>query len=258
MTSTTKIVIITGCSSGIGLAATKLFVEKGYNVFGLDVADFAIEMDDKVFSFHKADLCKDGAIEAAVEACVKKFGPPTTLLNIAGVMDAFEAADTVSDAQWDRQIAVNLTAPVKLMRAVLPHMQAAKQGAIVNVCSRAAIGGACAGVAYTASKHGLLGATKNTAWRFRKERIRVNAVLPGAIATGIGSSISRDSFDKASYAECLPVTNLTSDQSLEYEQRKEQDIQPEAVAKSIYFLASEDAGVLTGVCMPVDKGWSTI
>ena len=80
---------------------------------------------------------------------------------------------------WDRVIAVNLTAPVKLMRAVLPTMKEQKKGVIVNVASRASFSGASAGLAYTASKHGLVGATKNTAWRFRNEGIRCNAVCPG-------------------------------------------------------------------------------
>lgn len=71
-------------------------------------------------------------------------------------MDGFFSADTVTDAEWDRVIAVNLTAPTKMMRAVLPYMKEQKKGAIVNVGSRSGLSGAAAGVAYTASKHGLV------------------------------------------------------------------------------------------------------
>lgn len=101
------------------------------------------------------------------------------LANVAGIMDAYEAADVVTDAQWNHIIGVNLTAPTRLIRAVLPFMKAKKSGSIINVASKSGLSGAAAGVAYTASKHGLLGVTKHTAWRFHSEGIRCNAILPG-------------------------------------------------------------------------------
>jgi len=78
------------------------------------------------------------------------------LVNVAGVMDNFSSADGVSDAVWDKVLAVNLTVPVKMMRAVLPYMKAKQDGVIINVASTAGTSGAVAGVAYTASKHGLV------------------------------------------------------------------------------------------------------
>ena len=78
------------------------------------------------------------------------------LANVAGVMDSFSSADTITDAEWDRVIAVNLTTPIKMMREVLPFLQARKQGCIINVSSKAGVSGAAAGIAYTASKHGLV------------------------------------------------------------------------------------------------------
>lgn len=78
------------------------------------------------------------------------------LVNVAGVMDNFSSADAVTDEIWDRVLAVNLTVPVKMMRAVLPFMRAKKDGCVVNVASTAGTSGAVAGVAYTASKHGLV------------------------------------------------------------------------------------------------------
>ena len=101
------------------------------------------------------------------------------LANVAGVMDAFEAADVITDLEWDRVMGVNLTVPTRMIRAVLPFMKAKKNGSIINVASKAAVSGAAAGLAYTTSKHGLLGVTKHTAWRFHDEGIRCNAVLPG-------------------------------------------------------------------------------
>lgn len=96
-------------------------------------------------------------------------------------MDQNSGADNVLDEDWDRIIAVNLTAPVRLMREVLKVMKAQKSGSIVNVSSKAGISGAVAGVAYTASKHGIVGVTKNTAWLFKDEGIRCNAICPGGL-----------------------------------------------------------------------------
>jgi NAD(P)-dependent dehydrogenase (short-subunit alcohol dehydrogenase family) len=178
-----KVVVITGCSSGIGLATTILFLSRKARVFGIDISPFKEELDTTLsesFTFHEMDLAKPNACDEAVSACITKYGQRIDVLaNVAGVMDAFGSADTVKDSEWERVLTINLTVPVRLMAAVLPSMKEHKSGAIVNVASYAAISGAVAGVAYTASKHGLVGATKNVAWRFRKEGIRCNAVLPG-------------------------------------------------------------------------------
>jgi NAD(P)-dependent dehydrogenase (short-subunit alcohol dehydrogenase family) len=178
-----KTVIITGCSSGIGLATTLLFLSQKARVFGIDISPFSHELDatqKESFTFHQANLCSPGAAEEAVTACTARYGPDIDVLaNVAGVMDSFGSADTVKDSEWERVITINLTVPVRMMAAVLPSMKERKSGAIVNVGSYASISGAVAGVAYTASKHGLAGATKNVAWRFRKDGIRCNAVLPG-------------------------------------------------------------------------------
>jgi NAD(P)-dependent dehydrogenase (short-subunit alcohol dehydrogenase family) len=93
-------------------------------------------------------------------------------------MDGFGSAETFTDTEWDRVIAINLTAPTRLIRATIPFMKE-HGGSIINICSKAAISGAAAGVAYTASKHGLLGVTKQTAFQFREKGIRCNAILPG-------------------------------------------------------------------------------
>jgi NAD(P)-dependent dehydrogenase (short-subunit alcohol dehydrogenase family) len=78
------------------------------------------------------------------------------LANVAGVMDAYEAADVITDQEWERVMTVNLTVPTRMIRAVLPFMKAKKNGSIINVASKAAVSGAAAGVAYTTSKHGLV------------------------------------------------------------------------------------------------------
>ena len=183
-----KVVVITGCASGIGLATTLLLLSRSALVFGIDISPFTASLPAthaQNFTFHQANLCASNAVDDAIAACKVAYGPRIDVLaNVAGVMDNFGSADTVKDAEWERVMTINLTVPVRLMAAVLPGMKEQKSGAIVNVGSYASVSGAVAGVAYTASKHGLAGATKNVAWRFRKEGIRCNAVLPGGKSRG--------------------------------------------------------------------------
>lgn len=155
-----KVAIVTGCSSGIGLSTTLSLLSHGARVLGIDVAPFDYSLPEEqkpLLVFHQADLTNSSAITEAVTTCKAKFGPRIDILvNAAGVGDGFSSADTVTDGEWDRIISINLTAPVRLMRAVLPSMIEHQQGAIVNICSRASTSGATAGIAYTASKHGLV------------------------------------------------------------------------------------------------------
>lgn len=258
-----RVAIVTGCASGIGLAVTQLLLAHQFQVCGLDVADFDYnlvrEADHGRFHFHKGDLTAPGGCDEGVRICVATFGNRIdVLVNVAGVMDNFSSADGVSDGVWDKVIAVNLTVPVRMMRGVLPFMKAKRDGVIVNVASTAATSGAVAGVAYTSSKHGLIGATKNVAWRFRNDGIRCNAVLPGAIDSSIGKMIaaghsSSEVWDAEGFAQIEPVFAL---------QAKPSDAAPMItaleVAKTILFLVGDQARTINGVSLPVDKAWGVI
>ncbi|APA11162.1 hypothetical protein SS1G_11353 [Sclerotinia sclerotiorum 1980 UF-70] len=251
-----KVAIVTGCASGIGLETTRLFLSRQYMVFGVDISkmDYSkLENENQaMFHFHQGDLRKDGECDEVVRICVAKLGDKIDVLaNIAGVIDALASADNVTDDEWDRIIAVNLTVPTKLIRAVLPFMRAKKNGVIINLASKAALSGAVAGVAYTASKHGLLGVTKNTAFRFRDEGIRCNAVCPGGVMTNIINSTNRDSLDQESNATWAPVLAL-------HMKPGEPHITVSAVAEAVVFLASDAAKSINGVALPVDNAWSTI
>lgn len=173
-----RVAIVTGCASGIGLACTQLLLAHQFCVCGLDRRPFDYAkllrvVDHGRFHFHQCDLTVPGACDDAVRICQHSFGGGGSLdahidvlVNVAGVMDGFASADTVTDAVWDEVLAVNLTVPVRMMRAVLSSMVASSPsssssaspgGVIINVSSTAGLSGAVAGIAYTASKHGLVG-----------------------------------------------------------------------------------------------------
>jgi NAD(P)-dependent dehydrogenase (short-subunit alcohol dehydrogenase family) len=192
--------IITGSASGIGLATATAALSQGAKILGVDVSSAPVSLTEHAsYKFIQANLTHEATPKQVVETCIKEFGRIDGLLNIAGIMDRNSSVDSLSDDMWERCIAINLTAPVKLMREVIPIMRQQKSGSIVNVGSKAATSGAASGVAYTASeytptmnrsmyqdpdssfsgKHGLMGATKNVAWRYKQEGIRCNAVCPG-------------------------------------------------------------------------------
>ena len=156
-----QVVICTGASSGIGLATAKLLLSRGASVYGVDVSNTpsGISESENTFKFQQCDLAGQGVPGSVVEGCHSHFGQIDALLNVAGVMDLMGSVDTLTDEEWDRVISINLTAPVKLMRATVNYWR--KGGpvtgkAIANVSSKAGQSGAAAGVAYTASKHGLV------------------------------------------------------------------------------------------------------
>ncbi|KAL5358194.1 NAD(P)-binding protein [Aspergillus floccosus] len=248
-----RVLIITGSSSGIGLTTAAAALSQGARVLGVDIRPApALLTENANYVFFHADLCGESTPQQVVAACIDAFGGTIDgLLNVAGVMDLNQSVDSLSDTTWQRCMTINLTAPVRMMRAVIPIMRAQKNGSIVNVSSKAGLSGAVAGVAYTASKHGLIGATKNVAWRFKNENIRCNAVCPGGVfETGIHNSIDPTAMDGEATKIMQPIYQLHGTGGL--------DIQPETVAQCILFLVSAQSGGINGAIIPIDNAWSTI
>ncbi|KAH7211339.1 putative short chain dehydrogenase/oxidoreductase [Fusarium oxysporum] len=251
MDLTGKIAIITGCSSGVGLATTKLFLSLGAQVFGLDRSPCSLDLPG--LQFHACDLARLECIKEAIEVYRETYGSQLDVLaNVAGVMDAFSSADSVTDDVWERTLSINLTGPTLLMREILPLMKNRGGGSIINVGSKASTSGGAAGVAYTASKHALVGVTKNVAWRFRHDGIRCNIVCPGTMATNITHSVPAESFDTNAYALSEGFI------SLHIPPGTKPPLRSEHLANAIAFLASDMAGGITGAVIPVDCGWSCL
>jgi NAD(P)-dependent dehydrogenase (short-subunit alcohol dehydrogenase family) len=233
-----KTVIVTGAASGIGRATAARIVREGGRVIAVDLDGERLKDLDGVVPV-TADLTTDAGIERIVEAAGDRIDG---LANVAGVVDDFTPAHETSDEMWRRVFAVNVDGVFKLTRAVLPAMLAANRGAIVNVASEAALRGNAAGVAYTASKHAVIGITRNTAFMYGPRGIRTNCVAPGGVATGIQQPPSVSAFGRertGPFLRLIPPVALA-----------------EHLAAPITFLLSDDGVNLNGVVLPSDGGWS--
>ncbi|KHL03810.1 SDR family NAD(P)-dependent oxidoreductase, partial [Sinomonas humi] len=157
-----RTIIVTGAGSGIGRATAGRLLREGARVIATDlIAARLDELSDEFDSDALVTVAGDVAEPATIDAILNAAGERIDgLANIAGIMDGFLPPAEVDDRTWDRVMSVNLTAPMRLTRAVLPAMLDAGSGAIVNVASEAALRASAAGVAYTASKHAVAGLTK--------------------------------------------------------------------------------------------------
>lgn len=239
-----KTVVVTGAASGIGRATASRVAREGGRVVAVDL--FADKLEALVASLPGADvvvvagdITKQDDIDAIVAAGGDRID---ALANIAGINDDFSPLHETSDAMWDRVIGINLTGGFKLSRAVIPVMLGAGRGSIVNVASEAGLRGNASGNAYTVSKHGVVGLTKSAAFMYAQQGIRVNAVAPGGVATGIPfpANVSEVGSARLRPFQAAIPTIATA----------------EELAASITFLLSDDAVNVNGAILASDGGWS--
>jgi NAD(P)-dependent dehydrogenase (short-subunit alcohol dehydrogenase family) len=240
-----KTVIVTGAGSGIGRATASRVAREGGRVIAVDVskerlAEFKSEHAGQDVTTLVGDITDDGDVKKIVAAAGDKID---ALANVAGIMDDMTALHEVSDKVWERVMNVNVTGTFKLTRAVIPAMLKAQAGSIVNIASEAALRGSAAGLAYTASKHAVVGMTKSSAFMYAPSGIRVNAVAPGPTITNISTT-----FDSEIGAERVQsaMGNIPTPAGADQ------------LAASITFLLSDDATNVTGVVLASDGGWSAV
>lgn len=164
------------------------------------------------------------------------------LVNNAGIMDGFRLIESVEDELWEKVLAVNLTGPMRAIRKAIPLMLAPKSGVIINVGSSASITGGKGGVAYTSSKHGLAGLTKNVGFMYAKSGIRCNAIAPGAVKTNIAIT-NPDMAGLQIFQES-------------YGTQRSDPTDPMDIAAVALFLASEDSRFVNGAILAADGGWT--
>ena len=238
---TGRTAIVTGAASGIGRATALELSRRGARVAVLDLnADGARSTLEQLGAgcALAVDVTSEESVRLAVAETVAALGPISLLANCAGIPDDATPLTEFSRQTWDQVLAVNVTGPFFMSRAVIPQMLELGAGAIVNVASLAAVSGKAGGVAYTASKHALVGLTKRAAVEYASRHIHVNAVLPGYVATPM--SLQWESFVEP-MVQATPVQRWC---------------QPEEIARLIAYLLSDDASYINGAAYLIDGGAS--
>ena len=247
-----KIAVVTGAASGMGKAIAKLYAQEGakvvvadYNFEGAEaVVKEITEANGQAISM-SVNVADGDAVNKMIEDTVSEYGSLDILVNNAGVMDNFEPVGEIKDEDWDRIFDINTKGVMRAMRKAVNYwIDNDKTGVIVNTISTGGISGAHAGATYGASKHAVVGLTKNTAYMYAKKNIRVNGIAPGAVATNISSSITNPS--KLGAERLQAVQGIIPKVG-----------QPEEIAEAALFLASEDSSFINGVVLPVDGGWTS-
>jgi NAD(P)-dependent dehydrogenase (short-subunit alcohol dehydrogenase family) len=247
-----KVAVITGAGSGIGLAMATRFAAEGarvvagdWNAARLDAAVERIKQNSGTIVGAQGNIADQAAAEALVELALSAHGRIDILVNNAGVMDFMQGVGELSDDIWRRVLGINLDGPMFTMRRAVPRMVEQGGGSIVNIASTAGIEGGAAGAAYTAAKHALVGLTRNTAWMYATQGVRCNAICPGATRTNIAESMTPERMDATgsaragAYAALIPAL-----------------LDPEDIAALALFLASDEARRINGAIIPADAGWT--
>jgi len=255
-----KVALVTGAASGIGRATAERFAREGAAVAVVDRnEDGAHETAQRIVTAggraigYVADVASSAAVAATVDRVAQELGPVDVLVNVAGIGDTagLEGIAGLADERWHAVLAVNLSGPFFLCRAVIPSMVARGRGAIVNVSSLAGRSkSALGGLAYSSSKAGLLGLTRHLAFDYGPQGVRVNAICPGAVDTPMlregGVAAARSAEEEAArktrlaaYQFFMPIKRVS---------------QPEEQAAAIAFLASDEASYINGVALDVNGG----
>ncbi len=241
-----KTIIVTGAGSGIGRATALRVAREGGRVVAADWS--AARLEELAAEFPQLNVVTvagDISVEEDVAAIVAAAGDVIDgLVNNAGIMDEFQGVHEVTDEVWDRVFRVNVTGLMRMSRAVIGKMLERGQGTVVNLASEAGLRGSAAGVAYTASKHAVVGITKQSSVFYRPKGIRINAVAPGAVATNIEAKFSSQmAMERLGPLMQLVIPPLA---------------QPEELAALITFLLSGNSSNISGAIIACDGGWSAI
>jgi NAD(P)-dependent dehydrogenase (short-subunit alcohol dehydrogenase family) len=246
-----KVAVITGAGSGMGKEMAKLFAAEGAKVVAADLVPTGIEQvvaeittAGGTATAVVANVAKQEDVEAMLNTAVNTYGRLDVLVNNAGIMDRVTPVADCSDELWNRVMAVNLNGPFYACRLAVPIMLKQGGGSIINTASVAGVRGGAAGVAYTSSKHAVLGLTKNIAAYYAKDGIRCNAICPGGVATAIGLGGEPHAEGLARLMKVAETSPRTA--------------QPQEIATVALFLASDDASFVNGVALVADGGWVAV
>lgn len=241
--------IITGAANGIGRATAKLFAAEGARLVLADINQDGL--NETLDMVHKeggdaigqpTDVSVEAEVKALIDLALETYSEIDILCNNAGIGGDLAKLETENEETWQKVFGVNVLGAVFGSKHVAPHMMARKSGAIVNTSSVAGIRGGAGGNAYSASKAALINFTKTSACDLGGSGVRVNAVCPGLIETGMTQRV----FDYARSTGKI--------EKMGYRCELRRYGRPEEVAAAILFLASDEASYITGQALPVDGG----
>lgn len=244
-----KVAIITGAASGMGKAMAELFAAEGAKVIvsdinaqGVDAVVNSIREKKGMATGVVTNVADEADVKKMIDLAVKEYGGLDVLVNNAGVLDDFMPVAETSNETWKRVMSVNLDGPFYACRLAVPVMLKKGKGVIINIASIGGLNGARAGVAYTTSKHALIGLTKNVGYMYGDKGIRCNAIAPGGVNTNIGHDMHPNElgFSKLSLGI---KTNIRTGE-------------PGEIAELALFLASEKSSLINGTVIIADAGWT--
>lgn len=247
-----KVVVVTGGALGIGRAAVELLVERGANVSIVDWDDKAgnelltvIESKQGNSIFCKTNVAELAEMQSAIDKTVSEFGRIDSLIVSAGIQ-RYGTALSTSETEWNEVLNVNLKGAWHAAKTCIPYMQKNGKGSIVNVSSVQALASQQNVLAYTISKHGLLGLSRSIAMDFAKDNIRCNALCPGTVDTPMLKwAASLDADPQSVYDACNAMHPLG------------RIARPEEIAEVALFLASDASSFVTGSVWTADGGLLT-
>ncbi len=244
-----KTAIVTGAASGMGKAIATLFAKEGAKVALADLVQAdaeavaeEIRREGGIAIGIGCDVSKEDSVINMVETAISEFGSLDILVNNAGIMDNFVPLDRLGDGMWEKVMAVNVNGPFYASRLAIRHMLTKGKGVIINIASIGGLFGSRAGLAYTTSKHALVGMTKNIGFMYAKKGIRCNAIAPGGVNTNIMKNAQPDA-----EGAVLCSSGIGSNPRMG---------EPEEIAKTALFLASDDSSFITGTVITADGGWT--
>lgn len=236
-----KVAIIFGGTSGLGEATAKAYADEGAKVVvtGRDDEDGNrivqdIENNGQEAIFVKADVTNKSEIEAVIDKALENYGQIDILYNGAGIHDGYDNAIELEEDFYDKLMAINVKAPYLASKAAIPHFVKQGHGTIVNVGSQATQMAGPGGSAYVTSKHAMLGFTKQLAFDFGSQGVKVNMLSPGFIETPMTDGIDDERLDR------IPAQRAGK---------------PEEIAALAVFLASDNSNYMHGANVFMDGGW---
>ena len=253
MTLQGKVALVTGSTSGIGLAIARTLAGQGaklmINGFG-DAADIQRECDELGAIHDGADMSRPDEIERMMKRCADELGGPDILVNNAGIQHV-SAVEDFPPEKWDAIIAINLSSAFHTTRLAVPGMKRKQWGRIINTASAHSLVASPNKSAYVAAKHGIAGLTKTVALETARDGITVNCISPGYVWTPLV---------EAQIPDTMKTRGLTREQVINdvllAAQPTKQFVTPEQVGALAAFLCRDEASSITGANLSMDGGWT--